>query len=127
MSLPQEPPLKIVHYPDSDRLPIADNSLQFHWIATIAGGVDALFSDDPNVFVAGGLLWYPVEGHPEISQTPDILVVFGRPKGDRGSYRQWEEGNIPVTVAWTILSRGNRVRRMVEKFQFCERYGVEEC
>jgi hypothetical protein len=25
-------------------------------------GCDALFKDDPNVFVAGDLLWYPVEG-----------------------------------------------------------------
>ena len=34
--------------------------------ATIQGGLDALFRDNPQVFVAGDLLWYPVEGHPEI-------------------------------------------------------------
>ena len=46
------------------------------------GGLDALFIDDPNVFVAGDLLWYPVEGKPNIRIAPDVMVVFGRPKGD---------------------------------------------
>lgn len=105
---------------------MADNTIQFRWIVTIEGGLDALYSNEPNVFVAGDFFWYPVEGHPEIKQAPDILVVFGRPKGDRGSYLQWKEGNIAVTVAWEILSPGNRMRRMIEKFRFYERHGVEE-
>src|SRR3712207_8484741 len=40
-------------YPDSDGQPMADNTRQFRWIVTIQGGLDALFRDDPNVFVAG--------------------------------------------------------------------------
>ncbi len=55
-----------IEYPDSDGLPMAENTLQYEWIVTIKGGVDALFLDDPNVFVAGDLLWYPVEGKPTI-------------------------------------------------------------
>ena len=35
------------------------------------------------------------------------MVVFGRPKGRRGSYRQWEEDNIPPQVVFEILSPGN--------------------
>jgi hypothetical protein len=62
-------------YPESDGQPIADNNLQFRWIVTVQGGIDALFKDDPNVFVAGDLLWYPVEGNPKICTAPDILVV----------------------------------------------------
>lgn len=52
------------------------------------------------------LLWYPVESHPEIRTAPDVLVVFGRPKGHRGSYKQWEEDNIPPQVVFEILSPG---------------------
>ena len=26
--------------------------------------------------------------------TPDVMVVFGRPRGDRGSYQQWKEKGI---------------------------------
>jgi hypothetical protein len=54
------------------------------------------------------------------------MVVFGRPKGDRGSYRQWEEDNIPPQVVFEILSPGNRLKEMARKLQFYNRYGVEE-
>jgi Uma2 family endonuclease len=113
-------------YPDSDGQPMADNTLQFRWIVTIQGGLDALLAKDPNVFVAGDLLWYPVEGDPTIRQAPDVMVAFGRPNGYRGSYRQWEEGGVAPQVVFEVLSPGNRPKEMVRKFQFYERYGVEE-
>jgi Uma2 family endonuclease len=115
-----------VIYPESDGLPMADNTKQFRWIVTIQGGLDAIFSDDPNVFVAGDLLWYPVEGNNTIRVAPDVLVVFGRPKGDRGSYLQWLEANIAPQVTFEVLSPGNRPGKLVEKFKFYERYGVNE-
>ena len=43
------------------------------------------------------------------------MVVFGRSKGDRGSYQQWKEDNIPPQVAFEILSPGNRPGKMAEK------------
>ena len=54
------------------------------------------------------------------------MVAFGRPKGDRGSYRQWEEGQIPPQVVFEILSPGNTLREMAKKQAFYDRYGVEE-
>jgi len=113
-------------YPDSDGQPMADNTKQFRWIVLIKENLELLFANDPDVFVAGDLLWYPVEGHPEIRVAPDAMVVLGRPKGDRGSYRQWEEDNITPQVVFEILSPGNRVKEMTRKLQFYERYGVEE-
>jgi Uma2 family endonuclease len=113
-------------YPDSDGQPMAENTLQFQWIVTIQGGLAALFADDPNVFVAGDLLWYPVKGEPKIRQAPDTLVAFGRPKGYRGSYRQWEEGGIAPRVVFEVLSPGNRGAEMARKFDFYEKYGVDE-
>jgi Uma2 family endonuclease len=87
---------------------MADNTLQYEWIVTIKGGLDAVFRDAPSVFVAGDLLWYAVEGDTTIRCSPDIMVASGRPKGYRGSYRQWEEGNVPPQVVFEILSAGNR-------------------
>jgi Uma2 family endonuclease len=115
-----------VVYPDSDGQPMADNTLQFRWIVTIEGGLEAVFRDVPNVFVAGDLLWYPVEGDNTIRMAPDILVAFGRPKGDRGSYQQWLEDNIAPQVVFEIQSPGNRFGAMLRKFRFYERHGVEE-
>ena len=77
-------------YPDSDGQPMADNTKQFPWIVTIKENLELLFADRPDVFIAGDLPWYPVEGDNKIRQAPDTMVVFGRPKGDRGSYKQWE-------------------------------------
>jgi Uma2 family endonuclease len=113
-------------YPDSDGMPMAENTLQFRWIVTIKEGLDRAFRDRPEVFVAGDLFWYPVEGHPEICQAPDTLVAFGRPKGDRGSYKQWEEGGIAPQVVFEVLSPNNRYREMHDKLKFYEEYGVAE-
>lgn len=113
-------------YPESDGQPMADNTRQFRWIVTIQGGLDALFKDDPNVFVAGDLLWYPVEGRPDLRVAPDVMVAFGRPKGDRGSYQQWREGGVAPQVVFEVLSPGNTLAEMIGKLRFYERYGVEE-
>jgi Uma2 family endonuclease len=113
-------------YPDSDGKPMADNTLQFRWIQTLHGNLAALYRDRADVFVAGDLLWYPREGYPRVCIGPDVLVVFGRPKGDRGSYRQWEEDNVPLTVVFEIRSPGNTVREMAGKLNFYRAHGVEE-
>jgi Uma2 family endonuclease len=113
-------------YPESDGLPMADNTLQFRWIATLEGGLEALFADQPDVFVAGDLFWYPVEGDNRTRAAPDVLVVFGRPKGDRGSYLQWQEGGLAPQVIFEILSPGNTIAEMTRKFRFYDRFGVEE-
>ena len=75
------PPISRIIYPDTDGKPMAENTLQYDWIVKITGGLRHLFADNPNVFVAGDLFWYPVEGHPEIRIAPDSLIVFGRPPG----------------------------------------------
>ena len=77
-------------------------------------------------FVAGDLLWYPVEGNNLIRTAPDVMVAFGRPKGFRGSYQQWLEGGIPPKVTFEILSPGNRPAEMIRKYHFYECYGVDE-
>ncbi len=117
---------KEIHYPDSDGQPMADNTLQFSWLVMIKDNLELLFRNQPQVFVAGDLLWYPVEGQPKIRYAPDVLVAFGRPKGYRGSYLQWVEEHVPVQVVFEILSPGNRKQEMEKKFSFYEQYGVEE-
>jgi molecular chaperone DnaK (HSP70) len=54
------------------------------------------------------------------------MVVFGRPKGQRGSYRQWEEDNIPPQVVFEILSPSNSKGEMTRKKLFYLKHGVEE-
>jgi Uma2 family endonuclease len=115
-----------IDYPDSDGQPMADNTKQFRWIVVIKENLELMFAADPQVFVAGDLLWYPIEGDNTIRQAPDVLVAVGRPKGDRGSYRQWKEGGIAPQVVFEILSPGNRFGEMLRKLSFYDRHGVEE-
>ncbi|MBD2339259.1 Uma2 family endonuclease [Calothrix sp. FACHB-156] len=115
-----------VIYPDSDGQPMANNTEQFRWILVIQQNLDWLYANDPNVFVAGDLFWYPVEGRNTIFNAPDVMVVFGRPKGKRGSYQQWNESGIAPQVVFEILSPSNSQDEMDRKLLFYDRYGVEE-
>jgi len=118
-----------IDYPDSDGNPMADNTEQYRWIVIIKENLEIMYADDPNVFIAGDLLWYPVR-HTQKRVAPDVMVIFGRPKGKRGSYKQWLEDNIPPQVAFEILSPSNKDRRgldsLEDKFEFYRNHGVQE-
>ena len=114
-----------VDYPESDGKPMADNTLQWEWMVRIVGELKEQFKGQ-QVFVAGDLFWYPVEGKPRIVVAPDGLVAFGRPPGDRGSYKQWEEGGIAPQVVFEVLSPNNDDEEMEAKLLFYQTHGVEE-
>jgi len=112
-------------YPDCDGQPMANNTTQFRWIVTIKQNLEWIFAND-DVFIAGDLFWYPVEGKPSIVVAPDVMVAIGRPKGDRKSYQQWNEANIAPQVVFEIISPSNTVDEMDTKLLFFDRYGVAE-
>jgi Uma2 family endonuclease len=113
-------------YPDCDGNPMSDNTEQFRWIVILKENLEILYAAMMNVFVAGDLLWYPVKGNNKIRMAPDAMVVVGRPKGRRGSYKQWEEDNIAPQIAFEVLSPQNFAPEMEKKRLFYEAYGVEE-
>ncbi|NJL54211.1 Uma2 family endonuclease [bacterium] len=117
---------RAIRYPESDGQPMADNTLQFQWIVLIKENLATLFHEREDVFVAGDLLWYPVEGQPKICRAPDTMVVLGRPKGYRGSYKQWEEDDLAPQVVFEVRSPANSFKEMLDKLAFYETYGVEE-
>lgn len=118
--LPEE-----IVYPDSDGKRMADNTLQAMWIFMLYDNFRGLFSGQ-EIFVAADLLWYPVEGRPDICVAPDVLIVFGRPDGYRGSYKQWIEDNVAPQVVFEVLSPSNTHKEILIKTKFYERHGVEE-
>ncbi len=88
-------------YPESDGRPMAENTDQYDWLVKIKDNLEFLFADRPEVLVAGNLLWYPLpDRHAAHPMGPDVMVVFGRPKGRRPSYKQWEEGGIAPQVVF---------------------------
>lgn len=122
---PEQPQATII-YPDSDGKPRADDTKQAETMVTLYDNLRAMFAENPDVFVAMDLLWYPVEGKPHIRVAPDVMVVLGRPKGHRGSYKQWEEEGVAPQVVFEVLSPGNRRAAMNAKRRFYAKYGVQE-
>ena len=92
-----------ITYPETDGKPMAENTKQYEWIVRIQGSLDCRV----DALVAGDLFWYPVRGKPKIVLAPDVMVAIGRPKGHRGSYRQWEEAGVSPQVVFEILSPSN--------------------
>jgi Uma2 family endonuclease len=119
-------PEDLLLYPDDDGEPMSDDTIQYRWRCLIVDGLQFLFRDRPDVFVAGNLLWYARERFPEIRTAPDAMVVFGRPKGERGSYMQWREGGVPPRVAFEVRPPGDTDAEMARKLRFHDEHGVEE-
>jgi Uma2 family endonuclease len=113
-------------YPETDGEPMAQNTKQAEVMMTLKENLDAIFADRDDVFVAIDHFWYPVQGHPEIRQAPDVMVVLGRPRGHRGSYKQWEEDNIPPQVVFEVVSPGNTQEEWDAKLKFYRQHGVQE-
>jgi Uma2 family endonuclease len=114
-------------YPESDGQPMAENTEQYDWLVKIKENLEILFADREDVFVAGDLLWYPVPDRSESGpMAPDVMVAFGRPKGRRGAYLQWQEENIAPQVVFEVLSPSNSRTEMANKRRFYDQHGVEE-
>jgi Uma2 family endonuclease len=115
-----------IFYPINDGNPLSDNTKQFDWIMLIKANLDVRFARRDDVFISGDMLWYPTRGDNKTRIAPDVMVVIGRPKGDRGSYQQWNEENVTPQIAFEILSPGNTAKEMNDKRLFYDVYGIEE-
>ena len=60
--------------------------------------LEAHFSHNPSVYISGDILMYYVEGSPNKSVSPDVLVSFGIGMKARRTYLVWEEGKVPEFV-----------------------------
>jgi Uma2 family endonuclease len=78
-----------VIYPDSDGLPMSDNTEQFRWIVMIKENLEILFASTLDVFVAGDLLWYPIEGDNKTRIAPDVRFCWRiSPEGQKPNLPQ---------------------------------------
>ncbi|KPA17210.1 hypothetical protein MHK_002632, partial [Candidatus Magnetomorum sp. HK-1] len=82
LKLIRKPEPEII-YPESDGKPMADNTVQYKKIVMIKENLERLFANNENVFIAADLFWYTVKGNIHKKLAPDVMVAFGRPKGDR--------------------------------------------
>ncbi len=113
-------------YPVDNGEPLSNDTEHLRWITFLKNGLEDWFADRTDVFVAADLLWYPVEGRPDISKAPDVMVSMGRPAGDRSSYKQWEERGHPPDVVFEFISKSNTAGELMEKLEFYSEMGCHE-
>lgn len=85
-------------YPAEDGQPMSVSDLHRDQMVWTIDALKTHYSQDPAVYVSGDILMYYVEGAPEFSISPDVLVSFGLGKKRRNTYLVWEEGKAPDFV-----------------------------
>ena len=113
-----------VDYPDSDGCPMAEGGFQFNSLTYAVMALRAHFEHREDVYVAGNMLIYDVEGDRQSSISPDVFVVFGVPTHTRSSYFLWEEA-VPDFVM-EIASASTVARDRVSKRDRYAGFGVKE-
>ena len=106
-----------------------------NWIAQSVAHGDAVgqastalqhhFRERQNVLVAMELMVYYQSGNSEAKLQPDVLVVFGTQRGDRSSFKVWEEGKAPDFVL-EVASPSTAENDAEHKAREYARIGVRE-
>ena len=116
-----------IDYPDDDGQPMSDNTLQFKWIVVIKEGLETLFRHEPNAFVAGDLLWYPVEGSRRSARPPTPWSRSAAPRAIADpTSNGWKTGGRGAGSYSKCSRRATGLRRWLRKVPDLEKYQVEE-
>lgn len=114
-----------IEYPESDGMPMAETDTHVTEMGSLLDTLKDRYRLDPNVYVAANNFIYYEEGVPSSCLSPDVYVVFGVPKGERRTYKVWEEKQAP-TVVFELTSRKTRVEDKGNKKALCADLGVAE-
>jgi Uma2 family endonuclease len=117
--------LPVVEYPESDGKPVGETDAHRREILMIIDMLDRFFSDAPDIYVSGNLMFYYEEGNPGAVVSPDVFVVKGVPKRLRRTYKLWEERQ-PPAVVFEITSRSTRLEDKGNKRALYAMLGVRE-
>jgi len=115
-----------IYYPETDGLPVAESDLHIDYLSDTRIELKWFFREQPNVYAAGNMLVYYVEGNPRLSFAPDIFVVMGIPNHNRAIYKTWEEGGHVPDVILEITSKSTQRKDEVEKVKLYQQLGVKE-
>lgn len=114
MAMPTELLVPEIEYPTSDGRPMAETDVHRDQMVRIIDTLNDHFAQRGDVYVTGNLMVYYEKGTTR-HRSPDVMVVFGVPKGNRDLYKTWEEKKYPDFVL-EITSRSTQAEDMDEKF-----------
>ena len=115
-----------IFYPESDGEPMAETDFHAKLLTDLRIALKMFFAEREDVYVTGNIMFYYEEGEPKEVISPDVMVCFGIPKGNRTSYKTWEENDVVPSVVMEISSRGTWRKDRVEKRALYAMLGVKE-
>ena len=105
---------------------MAETDFHAKLLTNLRTALEVFFAEREDVYITGNIMFYYVEGEPKEVISPDVMVCFGIPKGDRTSYKTWEENDVVPSVVIEISSRGMWFKDRVEKRALYAMLGVKE-
>ena len=125
MSAVLEPPPLTIFYPESDGKQMGETDWHRNLMAHLIDTLKIHFQARPDVYVTGNIMFYYVEGNPQKSISPDVMVCFGVEKKLRRTYKLWAEGRAPSVVI-EISSRATWDEDLKKKLSLYAQMGVPE-
>lgn len=115
-----------IEYPDADGKPMAESDQACEYLIYGRNVLKSYFQDRLDVYVSGNLCIYYEQGNPRAVIAPDVFVVFGVERGDRRSYKTWEEGNKAPDFVLEITSKSTQKEDQEIKPNIYAALGVRE-
>jgi Uma2 family endonuclease len=114
-----------ITYPEEDGVPLGETEFHVRVIIHLFAALDHYFRDRRDVYVGADLLVYYEEGDPAKVVVPDVFVSLGAARGERRTFKLWEEKAVP-TVVIEVTSKGSRLEDLGGKKVLYEQIGVRE-
>lgn len=114
-----------IEYPESDGRPFGETDKHRRLILYFIFALDTFFRRRKDVYVSGNLMLYYAEGDLGKVISPDVFLVRGVKKGDRRTYKLWEEKQAPNVVI-EISSRKTKRDDFGKKMKIYAELGVKE-
>jgi Uma2 family endonuclease len=120
-----------VDYPESDGQPMGETDFHRKEMSDLINALDDRYRELADIYVAGNLFLYYLEGDRRAVVCPDVFLVQGVPKRQRRTYKLWEEeGRAPsfVIEVTSLHTRDEDLRdkNLRDKKKKYEMLGVEE-
>ena len=120
------PQVPLEEYPHSDGRVLMETDPHANAIVAMRNQLQWHFEARPDVYVAGSMAVYYRQGDPRAVVAPDVFVVLGAAKGDRRSYRTWDEGGRVPAFVVEVASASTGRRDATGKKAAYEAMGVRE-
>jgi len=117
---------KPLHFPESDGKPMAETDKHRKQMIALLNALEEYYQPEAEIYVTGNIL---VHYHDEAGEwkflAPDIIVVKGVEKKDRGSYVIEDEGKAPDFII-ELVSPSSKVEDFGNKRVIYAGWGVKE-